>query len=159
MYILPKYLPPIKQVQFIMINTCNSPLVFTLLQKRNLYILLMLLFSSNNMRNCLAMSTKDAEAVRKASLPSHAGGMSDMQLRHYNNPNNDESVFSDDPVYVACPELRDKMRSRTLKREEYEAAKQDYTAERIMLLVEQDIKYMRAKREEMLKKSIEASRP
>ena len=93
------------------------------------------------------------EQTRKASLSPQVGGMSDVQLRRYNTPNNDGYVFSDDPIYMAFPELREKMEARTLTKKEYDAAMDAYTAERIILLVESDSRYMRQKREEMFDRS------
>src|SRR3989344_8499837 len=93
------------------------------------------------------MSEKDT--TRRASLPAKAGGMSDVQLRRYNTPNNDIDVFSDDPIYIAFPDLREKMKKRTLTGEEYRVAEEAYKEERIRLLSESDSQYVRTIREKM----------
>lgn len=102
------------------------------------------------------MTNENNEIVRKASLPPQAG-MSNTQLRRYNNPNND--ALRDDPIYSAFPELREKMENRTLTEKEYSAAQEAYNAERIFLLLDADTKYERAMREKLLRRDIEASRP
>lgn len=94
--------------------------------------------------------------VRKASIPVKAGGMSDLELRRYNRPNN--GALADDPVYNAFPELRRKMESRTMTSKEYDSALERYNRERIELLLRRQAIYMREKREEMFERSRQ-SRP